>query len=371
MCAACADSPRAKTRHACGKLLRILMLPCHEVLEADEIRILRGLGHDVFSPGSFVEPQNRGDQHLRPKIDGLQYDPETVAAYHALHAAHPGQDQKGHLAAEFVRRFDVVIVHHIPEWVANNWDAFRAAGVLVIWRTIGQSIAWQEALLQPYREQGLKIVRYSPAEERIPGYIGADAMIRFGKNKDEWSGWHGSEKAVLHVGQDVIKRRENCSYDFYESVTRPFPRTLIGNGSEVVPWGRGKVPYAELKEALRSHRVFFFTGTHPASYTLGYIEAMLTGIPVVSIGPNHGNNTKAYPGHRLFEVPELLNGENGLASDDPFELHEYIQNLLTDHDFAKRVGARGRHDAIRWFDEEDIASQWGLFLRNLTGESDV
>ena len=342
--------------------MRILLLPCHEVLEADELRLLRSLGHDVFSPGSYVEPQNRGDHHLRPKIEGLQYDPETLAAYHALHAAHPGEDQKGHLTADFLRRFDACVVMHIPEWITRNWEAFKASGVTVIWRTIGQSIAWQEELLRPYREKGLKIVRYSPAEERIPGYIGGDAMIRFAKNPDEWSGWHGSEKAVLHVGQDVIKRRANCSFDFYEGITRPYPRTLIGNGSEVLPWGRGKVTYDELRDALRSHRVFFYTGTHPASYTLGFIEAMMLGIPVVSIGPNHGNNLRAYPGHRLFEVPELLDGTNGLASDDPFELHEYITNLLTDHDFARSISASGRQTAIRLFGEATIREQWAEFL---------
>lgn len=337
---------------------RLMMLPCHEVLEADELRILRGLGHYVFSPGSYVEPANRGDHHLRPSLSDLAYDPEDVRLYHAC--ALEGRDNKSNLSRELVDRFDVIVAMHMPEWIVSNWRNMKHK--TVIWRTIGQSIAWQEELLRPYRAEGLKIVRYSPAEERIPGYIGGDAMIRFAKRKEEWTGWHGTEKAVLHVGQDVLKRADNCSYQFYEAITRPYPRTLIGNGSEVLPWGRGRVSYEALKEALRSHRVFFYTGTHPASYTLGLIEAMMSGIPVVSIGRNHGNNPRAFPGHNLFEVPDILNGENGLASDDPFELHDYIRKLLTDDAFAASVSAKGRETAIRLFDEEAIAAQWGTFL---------
>lgn len=343
--------------------MRIMMLPCHEVLEADELRLLRSLGHDVFSPGSFVEPANRGDQNLRPTIAGLANEPEDVRLYHAC--AVDGRDNKSNLSHELVARFQVLIFMHMPEWVISNWPVLRPfiqRGGRVIWRTIGQAVSHQEAQLAPLRAEGLQIVRYSPAEERIPGYIGAGAMIRFYKDPSEWCGWTGETKRVLHIGQDVIKRREHCSYDFYEQMTRPFLRTLIGNGSEVVPWGRGRVSFDDMRAALRDHRCFFYTGTHPASYTLGFIEAMMTGIPVVASGPNNGNNLRAFPGHALYEVDSLLDGTNGLASDDPFEIQEYITNLMLDRTYAANVGAKGRELAIRLFGVETIRAQWAKFL---------
>ncbi len=333
------------------------MLPCHEVLERDELELLRSLGHYVFSPGSFVSPLNRGEDLLRPTIEGLEYDPDDVAMYHAL--GKDGRDQKGMLSKEFADRFDLVLVHHIPEWVTDNWAQIGHKPVVL--RTIGQLIERQERQLAPFREKGLHIVRYSPAEKRIPGYIGADALIRFWKDPDEWTGWNGGIPRVLHLGQDVIKRAKACSYDFYEKVTRPFPRLLIGSGSEVVPWGVGKCAFHDMKEAMRFSRVFFYTGTHPASYTLGFIEAMMLGVPVVSIGNNHGNSPDI-PGHKLFEVPEILDGTNGFASDDPFELQDMIQHLLTNKPAADAMSKAGRETAIRLFGKAVIRQQWQDFL---------
>lgn len=343
---------------------RLLYLSAHSVLEYDEVRMFQSLGWDVFSPGAYVEPANPGDATMRPPIPGLVYDKEDVRLYHAC-ATGDGRDNKANLSAELVSRFSAVVVMHIPEWIIGNWGVlgpFIQRGGRVIWRTIGQSISHQEAKLAPFRAQGLQIVRYSPAEERIPGYIGADAMIRFYKNPDEWTGWTGETKRVLHIGQDVILRREHCSYDFYEETTRPFLRTLIGNGSEAVPWGRGRVSYDDMRAALRDHRVFFYTGTHPASYTLGFIEALMTGIPVVASGPIHGNNRRAFPGHDLYEVADILDGSNGLASDDPFELREYIEALMSNREYAADIGKRGRETAIRLFGEATIREQWAKFL---------
>lgn len=340
--------------------MKILMLSCHSVLEYDEVRLLHELGHEVFSPGAYVEPANPGDSTLRPAIPGLVYDPEDLAAYHALWK--DGYDNKARLTREFVSRFDLVIVMHVPEWIEGNWHALE--GTPTIWRTIGQSIDKQEAQLAPFRAKGLKIVRYSPAEERIPGYIGADAMIRFYKDPAEYDGWTGATPAVLHVGQDVIKRGKACSYEFVEKVTRPFPRTLIGEGSKAVDWGIGKVPFEALKGALQTFRVFMYSGTHPASYTLGFIEALMTGIPVVSVGRNHGNSPDI-PGHRLFEVPDVLDGTNGLASDDPFEIQDFISHMLMNPVAAKSVGANGRRTAIELFGKTKIAAEWASFLKGI------
>jgi hypothetical protein len=81
---------------------------------------------------------------------------------------------------------------HIPEWIIDNWELFR--GKRVIWRTIGQSTSTHEAKLLPYRNQGLQIVRYSPRETNINGYIGQDAMIRFYKDPDEYKNWQGKTR---------------------------------------------------------------------------------------------------------------------------------------------------------------------------------
>lgn len=339
--------------------MKILYLSCHSSLEWDEVTLLREIGHYVFSVGSYVEPRNPGDPTMRPAMD-FDYDPADVAAWHQLVCSKckPGEDGKDHLTKEFVERFDLTIIMHIPRWITNNWEAISCKPVL--WRTIGQSISGVERLLKPYRDKGLKILRYSPREEKIPGFIGADGMIRFYKDPAEFTGWTGEEKFVINFSQSMKQRGQHCNFDFFEEVTSKFPRKLFGSESESLTYGYGKVPYDRLKEEMRKNRCYFYTGTHPASYTLNFIEAMMSGIPMLCIGPEKGN---FFPGHELYEIQDLIkDGQNGFISDNPNYLIDCIDALLQSHSFAQMISVEGRNTAIEHFGKHMIMNAWNAFL---------
>jgi len=341
--------------------MKLLYLSCHEILEFDEVRLFHELGHNVFSPGAYVEPRNRGDNHLRPDIPDPTYDPEDVEAWHAL--GRPGVDNKELLTREFVDRFDVVIVMHIPDWVAKNWEAMGHKPV--VWRTIGQSVSSVEQRLLPYRRQGLRIVRYSPRERTIPGYIGEDALIRFYKDQDEFGGYVGEKQQVITFAQSMKQRDQACNFTLFESVTRDLPRTLYGPGNEEVDFSGGKLSFEEMKEALQGNRVYFAAGTTPASYTLNFVEAWMTAIPVVAIGPQYGNASH-FPDHNLYEVPDFIrSGVNGYCSDDHKQLRQWCIDLLQDHNLARQIGEEGRKSAIEIFNKRRIKEEWKLFLKSL------
>lgn len=341
--------------------MRILYLSCHSILEFDEVSLLSELGHYVFSPGAYLDPKVSPDG-MRPALLDIEYDPDDVAAFHAL--GKPGRDNKELLTKEFVDRFDAVIVMHIPKWIALNWEAMKHKHV--IWRTIGQSIAPQEKILSPFRDQGLKIVRYSPRESTIPGYIGEDAIIRFYKDLDDFGDWNGKDKRVITFAQHMKQRDMNCNFTFFEEVTRPFSRGLYGPGNEeVYGFGHGKQEFSELKRLMRDARVYFYTGTHPASYTLNFIEAWMTGIPIVAIGPKHGN-ANYFPDHNLYEIPDLIqDGVNGFISDDPRYLRDAIKLLLDRDSAAQSISERGRESAIKYFGKATVKDQWRNFLESL------
>jgi hypothetical protein len=342
--------------------MKLLYLSCHSVLEYDEIKLFTELGIDVFSPGAYVEPKNPGDATMRPGIPELIYDPDDVAAFHAL--GKPGIDNKELLTKEFIDRFDAVMIMHIPAWITKNWHVMKHKPV--IWRTIGQSIAPQEQLLTPYRQQGLRVVRYSPKERGIPNYLGEDALIRFYKNPSDYGPWNGNTKRVTTFCQGMKKRNEACNFGLFEYTTRPFDRALFGPGNEgTAPWAYGKVPFEQLQQELKNTRVYFYTGTHPASYTLNFMEAWMTGCPIVAIGPQWGNS-KAFPGHDLYEVPNLIENEiDGFVSDDPRQLTEYCRRLLDRDDEAKAMSQAARNSAIKTFGKEKIADEWKEFLKTL------
>ena len=340
---------------------KILYLSCHSILEFDEVALLTELGHDVFSPGAYMNPEDPGDASLRPGLFNLKYDEEDVRMWHALHRQ--GKDNKECLTKEFVDRFDLIIVMHLPKWVTINWPVMKHKPV--IWRTIGQSISGNEATLKPFRNNGLKIVRYSPRERTIPGYIGEDILIRFYKDPEEYKGWTGEDANVVAFGQHMKRRDFACNFTAFEEATRPFPRKLYGPESENFDFGTGKVTYPELKEAMKTNRCLWYAGTHPASVTLTWIEATMTGMPPVCVGKNLGN-AKYFPGHELYEIPYIVeNGVTGFVTDNISEMQTYIKMLLNDHKFAQEISKNVRAQAIELFGKEKIAAQWKAYIETL------
>ena len=99
---------------------------------------------------------------------------------------------------------------------------------------------------------------------------------------------------------------------------------------------------------LANAGAYLYTGTVPASYTLGLIEALAVGVPIVSIGP------QAWQGpDRLFEGHELA----GVSFNDPADARRALHQLLQDHDAASELGAESRRLAAL-FDVGPIGQQW-------------
>ncbi len=337
--------------------MKILYLSCHSVLEQEELTLFHELGYDFLSPGAYWDPQN--PHELRPGLPGVTYNPDWVEQYNRIGAAHPGQDGKEHLTKEFVDNFDVVIVMHLPRWISLNWEAIKHKRV--IWRTIGQSVASIENEIRPYADK-IEIVRYSPMEAHIPGFVGQTGLIRFYKDPNIFKDWNGQIPAVITFAQSMQQRDQACNFTFFEQVTRPYIRFLYGPESQHLSWGKGKVPFEDLQAAMRDHRVYFYTGTHPASYTLNFIEAWQTGIPIVAIGKLHGN-ASYFMDHDLYEIPHLIeHGVNGFVSDDQYELQSCIEMLLKNQSFAEQISKAGRAEAIKHFDKEMVKGAWKYYL---------
>jgi len=336
------------------KPLRMLYLSCHSVLEFDEISLFTEIGIDVFSHGAYANPNKPGDEK-RPPIKG-KYDDHLVQL--AM------QYGKENLHPELIEPFDIIYVMHLPEYVTNNWGKMRDK--IVIWRSIGQSTIDVENRLSPCRRQGMKIVRYSPMEKTIPGFLGEEAIIRFYKDPNEFGNWNGKEKKVITIGQSMKKRNPYCHFDVFEAATNGVERVLFGpDNDDAGEIAKGVVTYEKLKEELRNSRVYFYTGTHPASYTLNFIEAWMTGIPVVCQGPATGNAN--WLSQYTYEIPILIqNGVNGFWSDDINELRRNIQKLMDDYEYAKQIGEAGRKRAIELFGKETIKRQWIEFFNTIS-----
>jgi hypothetical protein len=285
--------------------------------------------------------------------------PSDLEAFHALGAS--GIDARGWLTRSFVDRFDAVMVMHTPDRIVRNWENMRHKPV--IWRTIGQSRPEIELTMSAYRNDGLLIVRYSPAESRLDYYAGDDAVIRFYKDPGEWRDWNGRRPVAVSIAQTMPRRSASCNYEFFRQATQLIPCELYGPGNEDAgSLCCGYVPTAGMHRILRDSRVFVYTGTFPASYSLAFIEAWMTGIPIVAIGA--GRFSHVNPDLRgLYEVANLVtHGVTGFASDDVEELREVLRRLLDDRSYAQAISRAGREAAIEHFGKSTIKAQWDRFF---------
>lgn len=333
--------------------MNILYLSCHSINEYEDLKLFTELGHTCISQGTYNDPRHLGADLARPALD-LPYfeDLNPLAKLDWV-------DHVDLIPEKLIDWADLIYILGIQSWLPVNWERIKRKKV--VWRSIGQSVPTTEAVISKYRALGLKVVRYSPLEKMLPGYAGEDAMIRFYKDENEYKGWTGQKSQVITVAQSMKHRNEFLRFEVFEQATRGLPRALYGKGNEAIAieWGNGgEVTYEALKQVYRDSRVFFYTCTRPAPYTMGFMEAWMTGTPVVAIGA-------ALAGY-FVETPWLIeNGRTGIIADSIGELHAWCSALLNNPKAAAKLGAAGREAAIKHFGYEPIKGQWKTFLDSI------
>lgn len=329
--------------------MRILYLSCHSILEYDELSILERLGIDYFSLGSYIQPQSPVDP-IRPALT-RQVDQSILRI----------APDRSAMPKSFVDLFDTIIVMHVPEWIEANWQNIKHKRV--IWRTIGQSTPAIELRMQQYVKEGLQIVRYSPRERNLANFAGETALIRFTKDPNEFSGYTGESPQAICISQNMKHRGEFCNYEAFEKIAQGLNVKLYGTSNESSgDLSGGFLTYEKMKQLLQTSRAFIYTGTQPASYTLSFIEAMMTGIPVIAIGAKLANSL--HISGEMYEIEDMIDdGYNGYISDDVQYLRSKVETLALNPSLARTIGARGRQTAISLFGMDQITEQWGQFLK--------
>lgn len=351
--------------------MKILYLSCHSIHEYDELRVLHDLGHEILSLGTH---QIGNGFVMRPAIPGLFHSDEFLDKidkfYINLQERNiPINDPMqifSNLSPELVKDFDVIMVMCLfKPWIDENWDVCKDK--TIIWRTNGQSNHHLENYVKVFRKDkpNIKIARYSPAERRYKNYAGEDAMLRFAKKIDEFKDWNGKNERVISLCQGAKKRGNTCNFDIIQHISENLPYTLYGHANEELSyWNGHDLEYEELKQVLRDNKVYFYNGTKPACYTLNFMEAWLTGTPVVAVGDELGNCPEMELDN--YEIPELIeNGVNGFYSNDKNELVNYCKQLLNDDKLANDISEAGRQKASEVFGYDNILKQWKEFFDNL------
>jgi len=343
---------------------KILYLSCHCVLEYDELRLLRDIGYEVYTTDCYHRPKTPVIDR-RPPLDIDDNEDFLRLFYSMCHTNSQNSDvkQEQHnnlLTEEIIDAFDIIMVMHLPRFVEQNWEKMKHK--TVIWRTIGQSSPIIERDIQKYRDEGLKIVRYSPKERELSGFAGEDALIRFAKYPTDYLPYVGDQNYVMTFGQTAVDRGDYCRYDLMRKISNDFNFKLFGPGNTSSPLNFGEINYEKQMYELSRNKAYFYSGTWPASYTLNFIEALMSGIPVFALGEKLASKVGYFP----YEVPDIIkSGQNGFCSDDIDLLKQSIRNVMTDPELRAQISKEGRNTAIELFGADNIKPQWKEFLNNI------
>src|SRR6185312_13367198 len=159
--------------------------------------------------------------------------------------------------------------------------------------------------------------------------------------------WVGDIAAVGNITQDMAQRGEATGLDRWRKYTAGLRVEPAGPGSEAIG-GVGSLSYEDMLVYLRRIRAYLYLGTQPASYTLGLIEAMLSGVPVVPVSWNVPSLDWMWLAH-LWEADEIVDSKM-----HPDNAPLVLRTMLSDKEYARHQGELGRARGLDLFDVAKI-----------------
>ncbi|MDP6776705.1 MAG: glycosyltransferase family 4 protein, partial [Candidatus Latescibacteria bacterium] len=180
-------------------------------------------------------------------------------------------------------------------------------------------------------------------------------VIRPGINLGDYGGYTGEEPTALAVGNLFVERDHMLGYRALREIVEGLPHRIVGENPSL-PEARKADSWETLKAAYRTCRVYVSTTmeAYEDGYNLGTLEAMATGMPLVSLA-----NASS----------PVVDGECGFVSGDPAELRGRVESLLEDVDLARRMGAEARRAVAERFAVKDFVEGWNEIFEACLGRS--
>lgn len=326
-----------------GESLRILSFNWHEPYLA----MLARTGHvfDVAEPELGRNSARKWNTAVRQVPDNVTPLPWEACA---------GRLEEG--------RYDLAVCHNFGDMALVAGSGTPA--ILVFHNKLSTELALGGGTVErgrylgdvaPLAEKAGLLVFVSEAKRDDWGLHGLpSAVIKPGVDVAGFGPYDGDVPKILCVGNLMKHRDVMLGYGVQKEITDGLPATLLG----VNPGIEGAGPaesFEQLKSCYASHRLYLNTTAAPFEdgYNLAMLEAMATGMPVVSTA----NPTSP-----------ITDGVEGYVSDDLGRLREKAEALLDDHALARELGAAAREKAAREFSLEKFAASWrGAFRAVMEG----
>jgi SAM-dependent methyltransferase len=251
--------------------------------------------------------------------------------------------------------YDRIIAHNLEDLVLVR--AWAVPKVMVFHNKLSTEIAlsgrainkkdYLNRVAQLFTESNdLRVIFISRAKQLDWGLDGE--IILPGIDPEDFNGYEGEVAAVLRVGNGLKERDLMLGYSLQERVVGELPSTILGLNAHI-PEARVPRNWDEYRGFLRSHRVFFNTTLEPYEdgYNLAMLEAMATGMPIVSTA--NGSSP-------------IEDGMNGFVSEDESELRERLEALLKHRSLGISIGRRARQTVLDRFPVQVFIDRWAAVL---------
>ena len=169
-------------------------------------------------------------------------------------------------------------------------------------------------------------------------------LILPGIDISDYGGYRGGRDTVLRVGNLMQERDLMMGYSDSQKIVGEYPVTTLGINPNI-PNSRLSEGFQDLLENFRGCRVFINTTVdeYEDGYNLSMLEAMATGMPVVS------SWNKSSP---------IEDGKNGYISRDFDYLNECIDFLLKNPEEARKLGKQAQKTVQEKFPLTRFVHSW-------------
>jgi hypothetical protein len=173
----------------------------------------------------------------------------------------------------------------------------------------------------------------------MPGEI-----IRPGVDTREYGGYRGNIRGILQVCNHLKERGAMMGYKTFQAVCRNLPHFVVGDNGHM-PHSRTAESWEDLKEQLRSFRIYLYTPVYPYEdgYNLALLEAMATGMPVATL---------------RHSTSPIRDGMEGIVASTAEELREKVMGLLDCPEEAARLGENARIRVEDQFPLSKFCGKW-------------
>ena len=246
--------------------------------------------------------------------------------------------------------YNLSLAHNASEYI--DFCSYNVARVFIVHGTLSGRITEEQSSvdLDQYKQNLSSlvtqtkgtIVYISELKRKDWGLDGV--VIPNAIDANDYEGYKGINPIILRVSNHLVERSLILNFPAHQKITNGFDVKLIGENPKI-PEARPAKSWEELKQAYRNNRVYLHTVNpkHEDGYNLAMLEAMATGMPVITMD---------------YESSPIVDSVNGFKSDDISYLREKIKLLMMDREFAVELGKTARETVLRDFSFEKFQERW-------------